>query len=330
MSPAGATRRRRREEADAIAPAVGVVAIVGRPNVGKSTLFNRLTGTRRAIVDEFAGLTRDRLYGVVEWGGKRFTLVDTAGLDVPLPKDAAADITALTRATQEHARMAIAEADVVCFMVDVRDGVTALDEEIAQTLRRGGRPVLLVGNKAESRVDRYHADELPRLGLGEPLLISALQGTDTGDLLDRIVATLPDDAGPGTELSVGEVSVAIIGRPNTGKSSLLNGLVGQERALVSPVAGTTRDVVDTIVQLDGRVIRLVDTAGIRRRGVVTENVERYSLLRSLRALQRSDVGVLVVDASEGAAFAGPAHRGLRDRSRMRTGHRRKQMGPRQA
>ena len=300
MSPAGATHRRRREEADPIAPAVGVVAIVGRPNVGKSTLFNRLTGTRRAIVDEMAGLTRDRLYGVVEWGGKRFTLVDTAGLDVPLPKDSAADITALTRATQEHARIAIAEADVVCFMVDVRDGLTTLDEDIAQTLRRGGRRVLLVGNKAESRVDRYHADELHRLGLGEPLLISALQGTDTGDLLDRIVATLPDDAAPGTELSVGEVSVAIIGRPNTGKSSLLNGLVGQERALVSPVAGTTRDVVDTIVSLDGRVIRLVDTAGIRRRGVVTENVERYSLLRSLRALQRSDVGVLVIDAAEGA------------------------------
>jgi GTP-binding protein len=300
MSPAGATHRRRREEADPIAPAVGVVAIVGRPNVGKSTLFNRLTGTRRAIVDELAGLTRDRLYGVVEWGGKRFTLVDTAGLDVPLPKDSAADITALTKATQEHARIAIAEADVCVFMVDVRDGLTALDEETAQTLRRGGRPVLLVGNKAESRVDSYHANELHRLGLGEPLLISALQGTDTGDLLDWIVATLPDDAGPGTELSVGEVSVAIIGRPNTGKSSLLNGLVGQERALVSPVAGTTRDVVDTIVSLDGRVIRLVDTAGIRRRGVVTENVERYSLLRSLRALQRSDVGVLVIDASEGA------------------------------
>ena len=153
MSPAGATRRRRRDEADPIAPAVGVVAIVGRPNVGKSTLFNRLTGTRRAIVDAFAGLTRDRLYGVVEWGGKRFTVVDTAGLDVPLPRDAAPDIAALTRATREQAQMAIAEADVCCFMVDVRDGLTALDEEIAQTLRRGGRPVLLVGNKADSQID---------------------------------------------------------------------------------------------------------------------------------------------------------------------------------
>ncbi|MFI5286885.1 MAG: ribosome biogenesis GTPase Der [Candidatus Dormibacteria bacterium] len=301
MSPAGATRRRRREDGDPIAPAVGVVAIVGRPNVGKSTLFNRLTGTRRAIVDAFAGLTRDRLYGVVEWGGKRFTVVDTAGLDVPLPRDTAPDIAALTRATREQAQMAITEADVCCFMVDVRDGVTALDEEIAQALRRGGRPVILVGNKADSQVDRYRADELYRLGLGDPVLISALQGTDTGDLLDRFVAELPEHGAAGTEPATGEVSVAIIGRPNTGKSSLLNGLVGSERALVSPVAGTTRDVVDTVVSLDGRRIRLVDTAGIRRRGIVTENVERYSLLRSLRALQRSDIGLLVIDASEGAS-----------------------------
>ena len=176
MSPAGATRRRRREEADPIAPAVGVVAIVGRPNVGKSTLFNRLTGTRRAIVDEFAGLTRDRLYGVVEWGGKRFTLVDTAGLDVPLPKDAAADIAALTRATQEHARMAIAEADVVCFMVDVRDGVTALDEEIAQTLRRGGGPCCSLGTRPTAVSIAITPTSCHRLGLGEPLLISALAG----------------------------------------------------------------------------------------------------------------------------------------------------------
>jgi GTPase len=186
-------------------------------------------------------------------------------------------------------------------MVDVRDGVTALDEEIAQSLRRGGRPVILVGNKADSQVDRYRADELYRLGLGDPLFISALQGTDTGDLLDRFVAELPENGAEGTEPAAGEVSVAIIGRPNTGKSSLLNGLVGSERALVSPVAGTTRDVVDTVVALDGRKIRLVDTAGIRRRGIVTENVERYSLLRSLRALQRSDIGLLVIDASEGAS-----------------------------
>ena len=301
MSPARAAQRRGREETEGSAPPDGVVAIVGRPNVGKSTLFNRLTGTRRAIVDAMAGLTRDRLYGVVEWGGRRFTLVDTAGLDVPLPRNAASDIAALTRATREQAQVAIAEADVCCFMVDVRDGVTALDEEIAGALRRGGRPVILVGNKADSRVDPYHAGELHRLGLGEPMLISALQGTDTGDLLDRVVASLPEHGAAGTEPATGEVSVAIIGRPNTGKSSLLNGLVGEERALVSPVPGTTRDVVDTLVMLGERRIRLVDTAGIRRRGVVIENVERYSLLRSLRALQRSDVGVLVIDASEGVS-----------------------------
>ena len=190
--------------------------------------------------------------------------------------------------------------------------------------------MILVGNKADSQVDRYRADELYRLGLGDPLLISALQGTDTGDLLDRFVAELPENGAAGTEPAAGEVSVAIIGRPNTGKSSLLNGLVGSERALVSPVAGTTRDVVDTVVSLDGRKIRLVDTAGIRRRGIVTENVERYSLLRSLRALQRSDVGLLVIDASRGRERAGPAHRRVRRRGRRGAGGRGEQVGPREA
>lgn len=295
-----------------------IVAIVGRPNVGKSTLFNRLTGTRRAIVDEMAGLTRDRLYGIVEWRGKRFTIADTAGLDTRPGRHHAPDLAALIAGTQEQARLAIAEADVCLFMLDVREGVTALDEEIAATLRSGRRPVILVGNKAEGGGDKHYAHELHRLGLGEPVLISALQGTDTGDLLDVIVDTLPAESDDAGDLEEGDLRIAIVGRPNVGKSSLLNAMVGEERALVSPVPGTTRDSVDTMVDHEGRRVRLVDTAGIRRRGVVDTDVERYSLLRALRALQRADVGVLVIDASEGvvaqdrhiAGYAAEAGAGL--------------------
>ncbi|MBV8196293.1 MAG: ribosome biogenesis GTPase Der, partial [Candidatus Dormibacteraeota bacterium] len=292
--------RRRRTGADAdLAPPQGIVAIFGRPNVGKSTLFNRLTGVRTAIVDETSGLTRDRLYGIVEWRARRFTVVDTAGLDPRTARDAPDDITVLVRGTQDQARVAIEEADVCCFMADVRDGVTPLDEEVAATLRAGGKPVLLVGNKADSDRDPYYAHELHRLGLGEPFLISALQGRDTGDLLDAMVDALPPPAAMEPEAGERELRLAIIGRPNVGKSSLLNALVGEERALVSPVAGTTRDAVDTVVTHGERSVRLVDTAGIRRRGVIGTDIEHYSLLRALRALERADVAVLVVDASHG-------------------------------
>ncbi len=277
----------------------GIVAIVGRPNVGKSTLFNRLTGTRRAIVDEMAGLTRDRLYGVVEWRGRRFTVIDTAGLDTRPLRGSAPDIAALVAGTQEHARIAIVEADVCVFMLDVREGVTALDEEIAATLRSGRKPVIVVGNKAEGGGDKHFAHELHRLGLGDPVLVSALQGTDTGDLLDVMVDALPEEMELGADGGDSDLRIAIVGRPNVGKSSLLNAMVGEERALVSPVPGTTRDAVDTVVTHGDVRVRLVDTAGIRRRGVVETDVERYSLLRALRALQRSDVGVLVIDAAQG-------------------------------
>jgi len=283
------------EEEQQLAPS-GIVAIVGRPNVGKSSLFNRLVGGRAAIVDPMAGLTRDRLYGICEWAGRTFTVVDTAGLDPLLEKDDASTAV-LTRGTQAQARYAIAEADVCVFVLSVRDGVTAMDEDVAAILRTSRKPTILVGNKADGGAEHY-ASELHKLGLGEPRLISAIQGRDTGDLLDAIVAALPPPD-KSAEVQTDELSVAIIGRPNVGKSSILNAIVGNERALVSPIAGTTRDTVDTVVEIDGKWIRLVDTAGIRRRGAIGDNVEHYSLLRSLRALERADIGILVMDASEG-------------------------------
>jgi GTP-binding protein len=317
--------RHQRAEASTATPS-GIVAIVGRPNVGKSTLFNRLTGERRAIVDEFAGLTRDRLYGVAEWSGRRFTVVDTAGLDTG-GRDDGSDLAVLVGGTQQQARLAIAEADVCLLMVDVRDGITALDEEVASLLRSGGKPVVLAGNKADSPVDPYLSHELYRLGLGDPLMISALQGIDVGDLCDRLMELLPEavedgtgidgDGGPELEAG-GPVRVAIVGKPNVGKSSLLNALVGEERALVSPVPGTTRDTVDTRIEDEQGEVVLVDTAGIRRRGVIGTDVEHYSLLRALRALERSDVAVVVVDGSTGvvaqdrhvAGYAAEAGKGV--------------------
>ena len=313
----GRPRHRRRGDAWELNAPSGIVAIVGRPNVGKSTLFNRFTGQRQAIVDELAGLTRDRLYGVTEWGGHRFTLVDTAGLDPAMVRDDPG-LAVLTAGTQQQARLAIAEADVCVQLVDVRVGVTALDEDVANILRTGGKPVILVGNKADSPKNPHYAHELYRLGFGEPVMISALVGTDTGDLLDRIVEELPEPVELAVAEATDELRLAIIGKPNVGKSSLLNALVGEERALVSPLPGTTRDTVDTLITNGSRNVRLVDTAGIRRRGVIDTNVEHYSLLRALRALERCDVALLVVDANDGvvaqdrhvAGYAVDAGKGL--------------------
>jgi GTP-binding protein len=311
-------RRRRADDDGQVAQPTGIVAIVGRPNVGKSTLFNRLTGERRAIVDEVAGLTRDRIYGVCDWDGRSFTVVDTAGLDPYLESAAIGDEKVLIANTQAGARQAIAEADVLLFMVDVRDGVTALDEELAAIVRTGGKPVILAGNKADSPVDPFLGHELYRLGLGDPTFISALQGGDVADLCDAVVAALPAADEAITEAEPETLRIAIVGRPNVGKSSLLNALVGEERALVSPVPGTTRDVVDTLVDHRLGRVRLIDTAGIRRRGVVSSDVEHYSLLRSLRAIERCDVVVLVADAAQGivaqdqhvAGYAAEAGKGL--------------------
>ena len=287
-----------------------VVAIVGRPNVGKSTLYNRLVGGRLAIVDSQAGLTRDRLYGKTDWGGREFMVVDTAGLDSLARGE-------IEENTRRGTMTAIEEADVLIFLVDVRAGITAVDHEVAELLRRGTRPVVLAANKAESQKDPGYLHELFSLGFGEPQPISSEQGTNVGDLLDQVIPHLPPAAEVEEETDLA-TAVCILGRPNVGKSSLLNAILGDERSMVAAIAGTTRDPVDTEVDLEGRPVRLVDTAGIRRRGVTKGGIEHYSVLRGLRALERSDVVLLVLDATEGvllqdqhiAGYAAEAGKGV--------------------
>ena len=294
-----------------------LVAIVGRPNVGKSSLFNRLIGRRQAIVDSEAGLTRDRLYGTVEWSGREFALVDTAGLDSQLARPTQLH-DELVENTQEGTRTAIQEADAIIFMVDVREGLTAVDTEVAEMLRRSGVPVVLAANKAESPKDPGYIHELYGLGFGEPEAISALQGTNTGDLLDRVLAVLPPEAvDEGGEVD-DEVAICIVGRPNVGKSSLLNAIMGSPRSLVAAIPGTTRDPVDTELSVEGTRVRIVDTAGIRRKGITKGGIEHYTVLRAFRAMERSDVAILVIDATEGiltqdqhiAGYAVDAGKGL--------------------
>lgn len=266
-----------------------LVAIVGRPNVGKSTLFNRLVEEPRAIVEDLPGTTRDRLYADAVWGGMAFTLIDTGGL-VLWSEDE------LTMQVRRQVELAMAEAEAILFMVDVTEGLTAGDEEIAGLLRVSQKPLFLVVNKADNEARRLAATEFYSLGLGEPYPISALHGTGTGDLLDGLVASFP----PREEVEEAEgVRVAIVGRPNVGKSSLLNALLGWERAIVNERPGTTRDVIDTQMNWDSQLVTLLDTAGIRRRGRVQRGVEHYSVLRALRAIQRAHVVVLLLDAPEG-------------------------------
>src|SRR5947199_5934117 len=296
--------------------ALPLVAIVGRPNVGKSALFNRILGERRAIVDPMAGLTRDGLYAESEWRSRRFTIVDTAGLVLGKDRDEVPAQRELRRRMEEQSRLAIGEADLVLFVLDVREGLTAVDRDIAELLRRsrtqgtsagpqGGTPggaaartpVLVVANKADGRGRELLAHEFYELGLGDPWVISALHGTGSGDLLDAVVERLPP---PRPELVDDQLAgrIAILGRPNVGKSSLLNAVIGDERSLVAAEPGTTRDPVDTRIMFAGKQLLLVDTAGIRRPGL-TRGVEQYSLLRGLRAMERADVGIVVIDAREG-------------------------------
>jgi GTP-binding protein len=272
-----------------------IVAIVGRPNVGKSTLFNRLVGERRAIVEDEPGTTRDRVYGTTDWGGVEFTLVDTGGLQDD-QEVASESHSQIARYTREQAHAAIEEADVIVFMVDVRSGINAGDHEVAGMLRRADKPTILAANKADSSARRDATYEFYELGLGDPIAISSYHGSGTGDLLDRIVEALPEME---EEEEPEGPAIAIVGRPNVGKSRLLNALLGQERSIVSDVPGTTRDSLDTVVQWAGQPVTLIDTAGIRRRGRVDRGIEQYSVLRSMRAIDRADVVLLVIDATEG-------------------------------
>jgi GTPase len=272
------------------APLLGVVAVVGFPNVGKSTLVNRLSATREAVVFETPGVTRDRKEIVCEWSGKRFILVDTGGVDV-------ADPSPLTREIAEQARRAVAEADLVLFLVDTRSGITPGDEEVADILRRAHKPVIVVANKIDDPSRDPEALEFHALGLGDPVALSALHGYGTGDLLDRIVEELPG-AGP-PEVGEEAIRVAILGRPNVGKSSLVNALVGEQRVIVSELPGTTRDAIDTLLRRDETTFVLVDTAGLRRKRRQRQGVEYYSELRALQAADRADVGLVLVDSSEG-------------------------------
>jgi len=284
-----------------------LVAIVGRPNVGKSTFFNRMLGDQVAVVEDLPGTTRDRIYGDTDWNGREFTLIDTGGLElsseIPVGQvglnGQPGDIMSNVRAQVE---LAIEEADLIVFMVDARSGITAADEEVADLLRRTEKPVILTANKADNAARRQDAVEFYSLGLGEPISISSIQGTGTGDLLDLIVEELPPvDETENAEEEDEVPRVAIVGRPNVGKSSLLNAILGVQRAIVSEVPGTTRDAIDTEMEFEGRKLILIDTAGIRRRGRVVPGVEKYSVIRASRAIERSDVALLLVDASEGLA-----------------------------
>jgi GTP-binding protein len=269
---------------------LGRVAIVGFPNVGKSTLVNRLTATRAAVVHETPGVTRDRKELVCEWNGREFLLVDTGGVDI-------ADPTPITRSIAEQAQAAIEEAHLILFVVDGQSGITPGDEELAAIVRRSRKPVFLLVNKIDDPRRDAEALEFHRLGLGDPVPISALHGHGTGDLLDAIVAALPGSA----EAAVGDdaIRVAILGRPNVGKSSLLNALLGQQRTIVSEVPGTTRDSIDTVLRRGDRTFVLVDTAGLRRKRRQRQGVDYYSELRALAAAERADVALVLVDATEG-------------------------------
>jgi GTPase len=275
------------------APLVGTVAIVGFPNVGKSTLVNRLTGTRAAVVHETPGVTRDRKELVCEWTGKQFLLVDTGGVDI-------ADSNPVTRSIAVQAREAVEEADLVLFVVDARAGITPGDEEVAQILRESHKPVLVLANKIDDPGQDSLALELHRLGLGDPIPISALHGHGAGDLLDEIVRYLEvHGAAPREELPESAIRVAILGRPNVGKSSLVNALLGRERVIVSEIPGTTRDAIDTVLQRGDSTFVLVDTAGLRRKRKHRQGIEYYSELRALEAAERADVALVLIDASQG-------------------------------
>ncbi|MBI3165133.1 MAG: ribosome biogenesis GTPase Der [Anaerolineales bacterium] len=284
-----------------------IIALVGRPNVGKSTLFNRLVGERMAIVDDTPGTTRDRLFGDADWNGRDFTVIDTGGIDpthggrTPLSVGSVDFIGDI----RLQAQAAIQEADAVLFVASGEDGITEPDREVANILRRMQRkqpdgsflpPIFMVVNKCESRERRDAAPEFYELGLGDPYPISSIHGTNTGDLLDALVASFPEQK---EQEEDNNIKIAIVGKPNAGKSSLLNKLVGEERVIVSPIAGTTRDAIDMQIEFGGLPVTLIDTAGIRRRGKIEKGVEEYSVIRAFKAIERADVALLMIDATTG-------------------------------
>ena len=272
---------------------IGTVAIVGFPNVGKSTLINRLTGTRAAVVHETPGVTRDRKELVCEWRNRRFLLIDTGGVDI-------ADASPITRSIADQAREAVQQADIVLFVIDAPVGITPGDEEVAQILRESKKPVLVIANKIDDPKQESLALELHKFGLGDPIPISGLHGHGTGDLLDEIVDYLDAHGGhERPELPEEAIRVAILGRPNVGKSSLVNKLLGQERLVVSEIPGTTRDAIDTVLQRGDRTFVLVDTAGLRRKRRHRQGIDYYSELRALEAAERADIALVLIDAAQG-------------------------------
>ncbi len=284
------THPRRPVQRETPAAGLPVVALVGRPNVGKSALFNRIIGERKAVVEDLPGTTRDRLYAQTEWSALDFKLIDTGGYE----KFDTGQFSALVR---EQVEIAVTEADVILFVVDAIHGVTAADQEIAQLLRQASPPVIVVANKADNEIRRRNTIEFYELGFGEPRAVSSLHGMGVADLLDEVVALLPNT--PATDPDQATMALAIVGRPNVGKSTLLNAVLGEERAIVSDIPGTTRDAIDTVVVRGDRTLRLVDTAGIRRRGRIVPGVEKHSVFRAEDAIDRCDVAILLLDAPEG-------------------------------
>ncbi|OFX13735.1 MAG: ribosome biogenesis GTPase Der [Armatimonadetes bacterium RBG_16_58_9] len=268
-----------------------LVAIVGRPNVGKSTLFNRIVGRRIAIVEETAGITRDRIYAESDWNGREFVVIDTGGILLNEQDPLRAQVTV-------QAQVAVEEADVILFMADARDGVTPADEDIADSLRGASKPVLVVANKADNETTEQEASEFYALGLGDVYPISALNGRIVADMLDAVVKALPE-TGSEPEYPEDAIRLAIVGRPNVGKSSLLNAILGEKRVIVSEIPGTTRDAIDTVFTRGDNTVVLIDTAGIRRSGKIQGSVEYYTVLRAVRAMERADVALIVIDAGEG-------------------------------
>ncbi len=266
-----------------------IVAIVGRQNVGKSTLLNRLAGRRISIVEDLPGTTRDRIRADVAWQGREFIVIDTGGIEI-------APTTSIAREINEQITAAIAEADILLFLVDARNGLLPDDIEIGNRLRQTDKPVLLVANKVESNRNEAEALEFHQLGLGEPIPVSAYHGRGTGELLDKVVALLPESETM-PDIPPGIIKVAIIGKPNVGKSTLLNKITGEERVIIDASPGTTRDAIDTMIDFQGQSLLIIDTAGIKRRGKVERGIEQYSVIRSIQAIERTDIALLVLDSS---------------------------------